>query len=361
MTPPVSFSAATATLPRVVVERVRQDWLDWNGTGFPVAELPFSDEGFKEIQAAAERRLRRLLAIPDDYAVLLSQGGAYGHFAMVALNLAGPAGRAGYVDSGLWSRRAMDEAAKVCDVAVVASAADDDGFRRLPLPAEWRGDEGAAYCHVTTNESAEGLQFADFPAPGPGAVPLVADMTGDFLTRPVDIRRFGLIYASAQKSLGAAGLTIIIARRDLLERRRPPLPTVFDYARLDEARSRVNTPPVLAIHLAGEMLRWMEDEGGLAVLGERRRQRCRRLYAVLDGSSAFVCRAHGADRSASTVCFHLVRPERQAEFLDRAARAGLHHLAGHPAVGGCRAMLHNAHSDTDLDRLVELLDQFARA
>lgn len=350
---PVSVSAAVTTIPSVVVDRVRDGLVHGLGSGIPFLDLPFSCPEITALMADVEMRLRRVLDIPPDYEVLFAQGGAYAHFALVAMNLLAEGEVADYVETGLWARRAIDEAAKVALVTVAASSAGN-GYRAIPPVGEWRLSPDAAYLHITSTESAQGVQFRDFPELSGG--PLVADMTGDFLTRPIDVSRFGLIYASAQKSLGAAGLTIVIIRRDLLRPHAAAIPAVFDYRRLVEARSRVNTPPVFALYLADEMLRWIEGEGGLPELAERRGRRCERLYRLLDSSPIFRCRVRPEYRSAVSLCFDAVDPGRHAAILGAAAAHGLEYLDGHPAVGGFRLAIHNGHAEDDIDRIAEFLE-----
>lgn len=349
----VSFSAAATTIPPDVIERVRADLRQKRDSNFPLLDLPFSSADVCALMADAEMRLRTLLDIPSNYAVLFSQGGAYAHFSMVAMNLLADNDVADYVDTGLWAKRAIEEAAQVGRVSVIASG-DENGCRSVPPLDGWRPSPRAAYRHITSNESAQGIQFQEFPAPND--VPLVADMTGDFLTRPINVRQFGLIYASAQKCLGAAGLTLVIVRRDLLRPCARPIPAVFDYHRLAAAHSRVNTPPIFAIYLAGQMLRWIEDEGGLAVLAERRARRCDRLYRLLGSSRAFRCSAAPGHRSATTLCFSFAAPEGQSMALEVAASRGLRYLEGHPAVGGFRIAIHNAHTDQDIERIADYLE-----
>ena len=350
---PLSLSAAATTIPDVVVERIRAGLAHGLESGIPFLNLPFSSPDIVALMRDVENRLRRILAVPDEYAVFFAQGGAYAHFALVALNLLADGQCGDYVESGLWAVRAAEEAAKMGPVSVIASGADD-GYRSLPEPGRWRRSSNAAYCHVTSNESAHGLQFSDFPKGG--EVPLVADMTGDFLTRPIDIGNFGLIYASAQKSLGAAGLTVLIARRDVLRSRAENIPAVFEYRRLAEMQSRVNTPPVMALYVADEMLRWMEDMGGLPELSHRRARRSRVLYELLDASPLLRCRAEPGHRSNVAICFEVVDPDRHAGILHAAAAEGLHYLDGHPAVGGFRLAVHNGHTDKDIERIVRFLE-----
>jgi phosphoserine aminotransferase len=249
----LSFSSASSKLPDEVLTALSGDIAMWQGTGFSALELPFTGKEFADISALAEHDLRALLDLPESYHVLFLQGGATAQFSLLPMNLLGDAGHCDYVESGHWSRRAIAAASQCCKVRVIAS-----GDRRsLPEPASWRRTSKAAYCHYTTNETADGLQFHGFPEMSD--VPLVADMTGDFLTRPMPLERFGLMYASAQKNLGAAGLTIVIVRDDLLDRARGGIPAPFDYGRQVHSKSRVNTPPTFAVLVASRMLGWLRE------------------------------------------------------------------------------------------------------
>jgi phosphoserine aminotransferase len=315
----VSFSTATTTIPAAVSESVGKALVNWQESGMSILEAPFSGDRVRGLMAQTEARLRSVMAVPPSYDILFCQGGASAHFALTAMNLLGEGKIGAYVDSGLWAQRAIAEAEKLGRIAVVASGAKDD-YCRLPpidrglLPAE------AAYCHITTNESAQGLQYHDLPSFG--EVPLVADMTGDFLVRPLEVERFGLIYASAQKSLGGSGLTLVIVRPDILPRPLCSIPQVFDYRRLASCQSRVNTPPVFAIFLAGEMLRWMEAEGGLSVLAARRACHAARLYHAIDHAPLFQCPVVPQQRSTTTLCFRLKDSGLTARFLEEAASCG---------------------------------------
>lgn len=355
--PVFNFAAGPATIPREVLVRAREEFLDWRGSGLSVLEMPFTGPEFQDILDQTAADLRDLLAIPDSHRVLFLQGGAYGHFAMVPLNLLRGRPTADYVESGHWAKRAIAEARRYCQVTVSASGAADN-FTRLPSLDAWRPDPAAAYCHITTNETAEGLQFHQMPETG--EVPLVADMTSDFLSRPVDVARFGLIYASAQKNIGPAGLTVVILREDLLGGAAPQTPAVFDYTLQAEAASKVNTPPTFAIYLAGLVLKWLKRRGGLEAMHEDSRAKSAKLYAAIDSSGFYRNAVPPDDRSLVTVCFDLPERSLEAAFLAQAAASGLLNLKGHPAAGGLRASLYNAMPEAGVDALIGFMQDFAR-
>lgn len=349
-----NFASGPSTLPPEVVAALARDVADWQESGMSALELPFTGPTFAGILAEAERDLRTLLALPANYKVLFLQGGASAQFALLPMNLLRPLDTADYVASGHWSRRAIEEASSVCRLRVIASGSPS----HLPPPATWDRSPGAAYCHFTSNETADGLQFHEFPEAG--GTPLVADMTADFLTRPIPVERFGLIYASGQKNLGAAGLTIIVMRDDLLAGARRGTPGPFDYARQAEAKSKVNTPPTFAVLAAGRMLRWLLDGGGLAAAAARSNARSAKLYAAIDADDFYRCPASPAFRSVINICFRLPTQALEASFLEEAQANGLLNLAGHRNVGGIRASLYNAVPDAAVDALAAFMSDFKR-
>ncbi len=348
-----SFASASSTLPDEVRAALGSDVAEWQGSGLSALALPFTGKEFADILALAEHDLRALLDLPDTYSVLFLQGGASAHFSLLPMNLLGPHKHCDYVESGHWSRRAIAAARSWCDVRVIAPR--DAGS--LPPASGWDRSPDAAYCHFTTNETADGLQFHSYP--DASDVPLVADMTADFLTRPVPVERFGAIYASAQKNLGAAGLTIVIVRSDLLGRARSGTPAPFDYGRQAEAKSKVNTPPTFAVLVAARMLGWLRETGGLAAAEGRNRTKSAKLYAAIDGDF-YRCPAPLPHRSSISVCFRLPDPALDLMFLEEAQAEGLCHLGGHPSVGGIRASLYNAVAERSVDALVSFMSDFKR-
>lgn len=351
-----SFASAQGMLPDEVAAELSADVRGWRTSGLSALALPFTGKDFADIAAAAEHDLRTLLAVPDGYRVLFLPGGASAQFALLPLNLLGAAEHADYVLSGHWSRRAVTEALAWTDVRVVATG---DG-RSLPEPALWARSADAAYCHFTSNETADGLQFHDLPEAVPETVPLVADMTADFLTRPLPVERFGIIYAGAQKSLAAAGLTLVIVRQDLLGRARRGTPAPFDYTRQAEARSRVSTPPTFPVLVARRMLAWLRRQGGLTAAAARSRARSAKLHAALDDGGFYRCPAAPAYRSSASVCFRLPSPALEQLFVTEADALGLVGLGGHPDVGGLRAALYNGLPDAAVDALAGFMADFRR-
>jgi len=355
-----SFAAGSCPLPSQVKEQIARDVIDWQGRGISALEIPFTSAEFEAVLTAAKDDLRLLLGIPRSYEVLFLQGGATAQFGMLPLNLRGSASHCEYVESGYWSRRAIAEAQGgcsgggngACSVRVIATGT----ATRPPGPDTWRHTPGAAYCHFTSNESANGLQFRSFPD-GVEA-PVVIDMTGDFLTRPVPVKRFGLIYASAQKSLGATGLTIVIVRADLLNRARADIPVPFNFALQAAAGSKVNTPPTFAIVVAARMLRWLVESGGIQFSSAQSRQRSAKLYAAIDASGFYRAPIACEARSAVNVCFHLPNERIEESFAREAEAQGLLHLRGHVRVGGLRASIFNATPDEAIDALLDFMDGF---
>ncbi|MCW8905194.1 3-phosphoserine/phosphohydroxythreonine transaminase [Sedimenticola sp.] len=352
-----NFAAGPSALPDAVLTAARQGLGDWDGNGQSVMEIPFTGEAFARIHDEAVAALRQLLAIPSDYRVLFLQGGAYGQFSLLPMNLLRGFESADYAVTGHWSQRAANEARRYCQVNIVADGATS-GFTDILEWTEWSLDPAAAYCHITSNETANGVQYRQWPETG--AVPLVADITSDFLMAPLNIRRFGLVYASAQKNAGIAGLTLVIIHQSLLGRALPITPTVFNYELLAAANSRVNTPPVWAVYLAGLMFKWILAEGGLEEMAVRNRRHARWLYQAIDQSGFYHCRVAGRARSSINVCFELPSAQLQQQFLVEAEARGLHNLKGHAAATGLRASLYNGVSEAAVSALLAFMHDFAR-
>lgn len=349
-----SFASGPSALPSEVLAQLASDVGGYGGSGLSALELPFSEGVFPDILAETERDLRTLLDVPPNYRILFLQGGASAQFALLPMNLLGARRHCDYVLGGHWSRRAAEEASRAADVRVIASG---DGAS-LPEPHSWRCSPDAAYCHYTTNETADGLQFHVLP--DPSDVPLVCDMTADLLTCRMPVERFGLIYASAQKNLGAAGLTLVIVREDLLGHARQDTPAPFDYTRQAEAGSKINTPPTFAVLVAHRMLRWLRENGGLAEAEVRNKRKSAKLYAAIDRDDFYRCGASLQHRSRISVCFRLPEPRLEELFLDEAEAEGLLHLKGHRNVGGLRASLYNGVSEGAVDTLVSFMTDFKR-
>jgi len=352
-----NFSAGPAALPEAVLERARDELLDYRATGMSVMEMSHRSQAFIDIAERAEADLRELLGVPDDYAVLFLQGGATQQFAMVPLNLLGDATVADYLDTGSWSAKAIKEAKRFCEVNVAASS-EGTNFDRVPDPAEWRLSPGAAYVHLCSNETIGGVQVAAFDDLPVGGVPLVADMSSDILSRPIDVRRFGVIYAGAQKNIGPAGLTLVIVRRDLLGRAGAAVPSMLDYAVHAEAGSMSNTPPTYAWYLAGLVFEWLKAQGGVTAIAEINRRKAARLYGAIDASNFYTAPVQPASRSLMNVPFTLADPALDKSFLEGAEAAGLTNLKGHRSVGGMRASLYNAVPEAAVEALVDFMQTF---
>lgn len=357
MTRPYNFSAGPAMLPEAVLQRAREEMLDWHGSGMCVAEMSHRGKEFVAIAEQAERDLRALLAVPDNYKVLFLQGGASSQFAMVPLNLLGAGGRADYLNTGSWSRKAIAEARRFGTVNVAADTAAER-FTRAPTPSELRLDAGAAYVHYTPNETIEGVEFPYVP--DTGDIPLVADMSSTLLSRPIEVSRFGVIYAGAQKNIGPAGLTIVIVREDLIGKALPGTPTMFDYQVHAAEGSMYNTPPTWAWYLAGLVFQWLKDLGGLPAMAEINQRKAQKLYAAIDGSSFYANPVEPAARSWMNVPFTLADASLDDSFLTGAKKAGLLTLKGHRSVGGMRASLYNAMPEAGVDALIAYMAEFER-
>jgi phosphoserine aminotransferase len=355
MTRVFNFSAGPAMLPEPVLEQAREEMLDWNGTGMSVMEMSHRGKAFMSIAEAAERDLRTLMGIPDNYKVLFLQGGASAQFAMVPMNLLHGRKRADYVNTGAWSKKAIAEARKYADVSVVATG-EGDGFNSIPAFDTWQRSADAAYLHYTPNETIGGVEFHWIP--DTGDVPLVADMSSTILSRPVDVSRYGVIYAGAQKNIGPAGLTIAIVREDLMGETVAGTPTMFDYKTHADNDSMYNTPPTYAWYLAGLVFQWLLGLGGLEAMAEINRRKAEKLYAAVDGSDFYSNPVDPACRSWMNVPFTLANPDLDAAFLKEAADMGLTTLKGHRSVGGMRASIYNAMPEAGVSALVDFMADF---
>jgi phosphoserine aminotransferase len=353
-----NFSAGPAALPPPVLERAQRELLDWDGSGASVMEQSHRGKRFIAMAERVEADLRELLVIPADYAVLFLQGGATQHFAQIPMNLANEGDSADYVVNGHWGAKAASEAAPYVRVNVAASS-QADNYLRLPPRESWQLDSHAAYVHYTPNETIHGVEYHDVPAVGD--VPLVADMSSNILSEPLDVSRFGLIYAGAQKNIGPSGLVLMIVRRDLLERASRPMARIFRYAEHATTASMLNTPNTWGWYLAGLTFEWLKEQGGVAAMGERNRAKAEKLYAAIDGSGGYYRNpVDPAARSRMNVPFTLHDSALDADFLKESEAAGLMALKGHKALGGMRASLYNAVPLAAVDALVAFMGDFAR-
>jgi phosphoserine aminotransferase len=350
-----NFSAGPAMLPEEVLARAGDEMLDWHGSGMCVMEMSHRGKEFIAIAEEAEKDLRELLAIPAAYKVLFLQGGATLQFAQIPMNLLGGKTAADYVLTGEWSKKAAKEAQALCEVRTAASS-EDRGFTYAPRRDAWKLNRDAAYVHYCSNETIGGVEFNWIP--DTGAVPLVADASSHILSRPLEVSRFGLIYAGAQKNIGPAGLTIVIVREDLIGRARKGTPTVMDYKLQADADSMLNTPATYSIYVAGLVFKWLKQLGGLAEIERRNIAKSRLLYECIDGSGLFRNPVAKSDRSRMNVPFTLADARLDAEFLKGAEARGMVQLKGHRSVGGMRASIYNAMPLEGVQRLVEYMKEF---
>jgi phosphoserine aminotransferase len=357
MTRAYNFSAGPAMLPEAVLRQAQEEMLDWRGSGMCVAEMSHRGKEFMSIAEEAEADLRELLSIPQDYKVLFLQGGASSQFAMVPMNLLRGGSRADYVKTGSWSKKAIAEAKRYCEVRVAAST-EDAKFTRVPAQEQLDLSGDAAFVHYTPNETIEGVEFPYVPETG--GVPLAADMSSTILSRPIDVSRFGVIYAGAQKNVGPAGLTIVIVRGDLIGHPLAGTPTMFDYGIHAESGSMYNTPPTYAWYLAGLVFKWLKDLGGLDAMAVINERKAEALYEAIDGSGFYRNPVDPACRSWMNVPFTLADPELDATFLAEAKREGLLTLKGHRSVGGMRASIYNAMPEEGVNALIGFMKEFER-
>ena len=358
MTRAYNFSAGPATLPLPVLDQVREELTDWQGSDMSVMEMSHRGKHFMRIAEQAEADLRDLLAIPDEYKVLFLQGGATAQFAMVPLNLLGQHDQADYLNTGQWSKKAIKEAKRYTTVNQVASS-EADNFSTIPAFDNWQCNPNAAYLHYTPNETIGGLEFHWVPD---AEVPLVADMSSTLLSRPLDVSQFGLIYAGAQKNIGPAGLTLVIVSQDVLDQTtaRPETPSLFDYRVQAQADSMSNTPPTFSWYVAGLVFQWLKQQGGLNAMAEHNQAKANLLYGFIDESDFYTNPIDPACRSWMNVPFTLADSAHDATFLQEAQNSGLLELKGHRSVGGMRASIYNAMPLEGVHALVDFMREFER-
>ena len=351
-----NFAAGPAALPLEVLERARDELVDWNHGGMSVMEISHRSKAFMDVAARAEADLRELLGVPSHYKVLFLQGGASAQFSFVPMNLTAQGANVDYIDTGHWSKKAIREAQRYCRVHI----AGDSGatYTSVPAQAELSFSKDAEYVHYTPNETIGGVEFPYVPRTG--GAPLVADMSSNILSQPIDVTKFGLIYAGAQKNIGPAGLVVVIVREDLIGHARPGTPTVFDYLAVAAEGSMLNTPPTFAWYMAGLVFQWLKARGGLAAIAQANRLKAELLYAAIDGSGSFRNAVAKDARSRMNVTFSSTRPELDAEFLREAEGAGLKNLKGHKAAGGMRASIYNSMPIEGVAALVEFMREFER-
>lgn len=344
-------------LPEAVLLRAREELPDWHSTGMSIMEMSHRGKDFVAVAEKSEADLRELLAIPANYKVLFLQGGATGQFAAVPMNLLRGRSKACYVNTGLWSEKAIAEAERYCSVTVAASS-KESGFVTIPDRADWRIDQDAAYLHYTANETIGGVEFQDIP--DSAGLPLVCDMSSNILSRPLDVTRFGLIYAGAQKNMGPSGIVVVIVRDDLIGQARDDTPSIFNYKKQADSGSMLNTPPTYNWYLLGLVLEWLKEQGGLAAVEARNIRKAEKLYAAIDRSALYSNPVDPAYRSRMNVPFRLAKTDLEKTFLAEARAAGLVNLEGHRSVGGFRASIYNAMPEEGVDALIEFMREFER-
>lgn len=352
----INFSPGPATLPLSVLEEVRDELIDFRGSGMSLLEHSHRGKDYEAVHAAANADLCELLGIPDTHTVLWMQGGATGQFAFVPMSFLG-GGSADYVNTGAWSKKAFESAKFYGEPRWAGTGKEGDKFVRAPMKLDLSAD--AKYVHVTSNATIMGIQYDDFP--DVGDKPLVADMSSDLLWKPLDISKFSLIYAGAQKNLGPAGVTIVIANKDFIEQGGKDFPEIFQYRTLAANDSLQNTPPTFAIYIVGKVLQWVKAQGGAAGMEARNRKKGEMLYGLIDAHSDFFrCPVEKGSRSVMNAVFRLPTEELEAQFLAETKAAGMVNLKGHRSVGGIRVSMYNAMEPENVAKLVELMDGFRK-
>lgn len=354
-----NFNAGPAVMPEPVLEQLRDEMLNYAGSGMSVMEMSHRSKGFEGIRDRAEADLRTLLNIPDSYSVLFLQGGAHLQFSMVPMNLRPPGGSADYTLSGAWAQTAIKEASKLGEVRVAGTTAGSN-FDHVPAQDDLQLDPQAAYLHFTSNETIQGIEWQAEPIP-PDGVPLVCDASSDILSRPIDVTKYGLIYAGAQKNLGPSGVTLVIIRNDLLERTPENMPVMLDYKLLAKSKSLHNTPPTFGIYAMGLVLQWLIGLGGLNAIQQRNEAKAKLIYDVIDAGGGFY-RGHARtdSRSHMNVTFRLPTEELEKQFVKTSEVEGFVGLKGHRSVGGLRASMYNALPIESARALADFMREFQR-
>ena len=350
-----NFSAGPAMLPEAVLKQAQEEILDWHGSGMSIMEMSHRGKEFISVAEKAEADLRELMKISDDYAVLFLQGGASTQFAMVPLNLLGENNKADYINTGAWSKKAIAEAKRHGDINVAATS-EAENFTTIPAFDSWNLRDDAAYVHYTPNETIGGVEF-DY-VPDTRGVPLVADMSSNILSKPVDVTQYGIIYAGAQKNIGPAGLTLAIVRKDLIGKAADSVPGMLDYKTHMDNDSMANTPPTYAWYLAGLVFAWLKEQGGVEKMAETNKRKAGKLYAAIDSSEFYANPVEVRYRSLMNVPFTLADAELDKVFLEEAAKNNLTTLKGHRSVGGMRASIYNAMPEAGVDALVAFMQDF---
>ncbi|KLN64681.1 3-phosphoserine/phosphohydroxythreonine transaminase [Vibrio sp. VPAP30] len=350
-----NFSAGPAGLPKAVMEKAQQEFVDWSDLGTSVMEISHRSKEFIKVAEEAEQDLRDLLSIPDNYKVLFCQGGARAQFAAVPLNLLGSSKKATYIDAGYWAESAIKEAGKFCEVDTFDAKTEVDGKTGVVPANEWKISPDTAYVHFCPNETIDGIEIGELPDTDK---PIVADMSSNILSREIDVAKYGVIYAGAQKNIGPAGLCIAIVRDDLLDLANDLVPSFMSYKVLAEKDSMFNTPPTFAWYLSGLVFKWLKEQGGVAEIEKINKEKASLLYNQIDSSDFYINNVQQANRSRMNVPFQLAKPELDGAFLEQAEKRGLVALKGHRAVGGMRASIYNAVPLEGVRALVEFMQEF---
>lgn len=358
MLPPIyNFSAGPAALPSEVVRRIREDLPSWQGQGVSIMEISHRTPEFESLAQSVEATLRDLLNIPDQYHILFMQGGGRAQYAMLPLNLLDNKSTVDYFNTGIWSEIAIAEASRYAHVNIVASNKGDD-FKTLPLDSDtYRLDPKAAYVHYVSNETINGIEF--YEPPFVQNTPLIADMSSDLLSKPINVNQFSLIYACAQKNLGIAGLTLVIIKDDLLGKAHPLTPTLYNYQTYVDTGSLYNTPPTFAWYVTGLVLEWLKAQGGVEAIYAVNQRKAKKLYDFIDQHPFYRNSVAAACRSRMNVVFHLANPDETSRFLVESRAAGLYALKGHSRLGGLRASLYNSMPEAGVDALITFMSEFA--
>ncbi len=352
-----NFSPGPATLPTDVLQQAAKDIVNFQGSGMGLIEMSHRSKEFMAVADTTEKLLRELLAIPENYKVLFLQGGASSQFFMVPMNLLGNGKKASYLNTGTWSKKAIKEAKLFGDIDVAFSS-EEQKFNRVPGADEYTVADAAEYLYFVSNNTIYGTQFSDFPKT---EKMLVADMSSDILSREIDISKFGLLFAGAQKNMGPAGVTIVIIREDLLEKAPADIPTMLQYKTHADKGSMFNTPPCFAIYAVGEVLKWLKKQGSVAGIEQLNKKKATLLYECIDSGDYYRGHAEKSSRSLMNVSFNLPTPELEAQFIAEAQAIGLNGLKGHRSIGGCRASIYNAFPIEGVEKLVAFMQQFAAA
>lgn len=353
-----NFGAGPGVLPEPVLEQARQDLWSLAGSGIGVMEHSHRGKLFDRIILEAEADCRSLAGVPDDYEVLFLQGGASQQFAQVPLNFLSGGGTADYLLTGVWSQKALKEA-KAIGTTHIAATGEPEAFTRIPDAAEITWSPAPVYAHLTTNNTIYGTQWATEPAV-PAGVPLVADASSDMFSRPIEVSRYAMIYAGAQKNLGPSGVVLVIIRKDMVEKAASNIPLIFQYRTHAKERSLYNTPPTFGIYMMGQVFKWIQAGGGLAAMAERNEAKAAELYRVLDASAFYSTAVHPGSRSRMNVCFRTPSDELDARFVAEATTAGLDGLKGHRSAGGMRASIYNACPAASVAALATFMQEFER-